>query len=151
MYKVYQVKIGDSLDNIAKSHNITIDMLRQLNGNINNIMNGQNIVVPFVEKGIYEAYLVQKGDSIYSIAQRYNIDIDDLLAINGLNKNDYIYPNQQLMVPRQNVIIYVTKPNDSIQKIINKFQVTPTDLLEQNSQIVLIPQQVITYAKKEKL
>ncbi|MEG2311290.1 MAG: LysM peptidoglycan-binding domain-containing protein [Bacilli bacterium] len=151
MYKVYQVKIGDSLENIAKSHNITIDMLRQLNGNINNIMNGQNIVVPFVEKGIYEAYLVQKGDSIYSIAQRYNIDIDDLLAINGLNKNDYIYPNQQLMVPRQNVIIYVTKPNDSIQKIINKFQVTPTDLLEQNSQIVLIPQQVITYAKKEKL
>ena len=57
---------------------------------------------------------IEKGDNLYSIARRYNINPDLLAILNGLNSDDYIYPNQQILIPKSNYSYYVTKQGDTL-------------------------------------
>jgi lipoprotein-anchoring transpeptidase ErfK/SrfK len=46
-------------------------------------------------------YTVQPGDSLYSIALQYHVDVTDLAAANRLEQNSWIQPGQQLYLPIQ--------------------------------------------------
>ena len=48
----------------------------------------------------YTEYVVQKGDSLYTIAKKYGITVSELTDINMLTTN-VIYPNQVLLVPQK--------------------------------------------------
>lgn len=85
---------------------------------------------------------------MYAIARKYGIDLNDLLAINGIDNNDYIYPNQTIIIPKTNKTIYVTRPNDTFQEVIKRLQIDPETLLKQNEKIVLTPDQVLVYVKE---
>jgi len=54
----------------------------------------QNLM-PASSKSFYD---VQPGDSLWSIALKFNLDTDVLIAKNNLKKPYVIYPNQQLVV-----------------------------------------------------
>jgi membrane-bound lytic murein transglycosylase D len=43
-------------------------------------------------------YKVRRGDSLYAIARKFNVSIDDLLRWNDLSKKNYLRPGQLLMV-----------------------------------------------------
>lgn len=45
-------------------------------------------------------YVVKKGDTPYSIARKYNIKLDQLLRMNGLDDKAKIYPGQELNIPK---------------------------------------------------
>lgn len=45
-----------------------------------------------------ESYIVQPGDSIWSIAIKFNVDTDHLIKINFLEDPYVIYPNQKLTI-----------------------------------------------------
>ena len=45
-------------------------------------------------------YVVKKGDTPYSIARKYNIKLDQLLRMNGLDDQAKIYPGQELNIPK---------------------------------------------------
>lgn|SRR5574344_81018 len=152
MYNIYQVQNGDTLASIARMYGTTDDFLIAINGFPNNyiLTPGMNIVVPSVQNEIFFKYIVQKGDNLYSIATKYGIDLDYLIMINGLNKNDYIYPNQELIVPNKNVGIFLTKDGDTINSVLEKLNISINDLLNQNANIYLMPEQLIIY-KKENL
>ena len=80
----------------------------------------------------YEQYVVKPGDSLYMIAKRYNVSIDDLKHINHLVSN-VIYPNQILFIPKKkvcntNTTTITTEQNDSINDLINKYSVTLNDI-----------------------
>ena len=47
-----------------------------------------------------ESYIVQPGDSIWSIAIKYNLDSELLIKNNNLKKPYIIYPNQELFISR---------------------------------------------------
>lgn len=70
----------------------------------------------------YFEYVVKKGDSLYTIAQKYGVSVTELTDINMLTSN-VIYPNQVLLVPSTNehleflLDIYVTKEDDTFDKI----------------------------------
>lgn len=49
----------------------------------------------------YETYKVKRGDSVYSIAKRYNISQRRLLALNNLRRRSKIYPGQKLRIKPQ--------------------------------------------------
>lgn len=46
-----------------------------------------------------EIYIVQPGDTLFTIATRYGLSVDDLAAANGLNGNLFVYAGQQLVIP----------------------------------------------------
>ncbi|MBS5116043.1 MAG: LysM peptidoglycan-binding domain-containing protein [Erysipelotrichaceae bacterium] len=44
-------------------------------------------------------YVVSKGDNVWQIAKQYNSTVDMIKALNGLDENATIFPNQQLLIP----------------------------------------------------
>ncbi|MDD2234145.1 MAG: LysM domain-containing protein [Desulfitobacteriaceae bacterium] len=44
-------------------------------------------------------YIVRKGDTVYKIAQRYDLDWRELAGYNHLGNPDLIYPGQRLEIP----------------------------------------------------
>ena len=151
MYTIYQLVGGDTLEKVANKFNTDVETLIKLN-NINNdmIYPGLNIVVP--KRSTYlKEYIVKEGDTIYSIARKNNTDVDTLLKLNGLNEYDYIYPNEQILIPMENIGIYITKENDSINYVINNLGIDANTLTKNNEKILLIPDQLIIYKKEKKL
>ena len=102
MYSIYEVLNKETLNDIAKKLNISIDELIELNGQLGDIMPGQLLIVP-KQDNFYQTYIVKKGDNLYSIAQKYNTDTKTLELLNGLDGDDYIYPNQRLLIPKENI------------------------------------------------
>lgn len=43
-------------------------------------------------------YVVQRGDTLYAIARRFNLSVDDLMRLNGLSNPNFIYIGQELIV-----------------------------------------------------
>ena len=56
-----------------------------------------------------------KGDTLYNIASNNKIDVNLLAQLNGINKSDYIYPNQTLLIPKAGSILYFTAIYDEYE------------------------------------
>ena len=150
MYKIYQIEYGDTLQSIASMVGCTVDELININGFDSNeeIMVGNLIIVPNNKSNIFEKYIVNTNDTIYSIARMYNVDPETLLLINGLNKNDFIYPNQQIMIPNDMYTIYVTRKGDTLNKVATKLGVDANTLSKDNDKIFLMEEQLIISKNK---
>lgn len=71
-------------------------------------------------KDEYEDYVVKKGDTLYSLATRYDTSVNDLININNLG-TDYLNIGQILKVPKVDNEIYIVKKGDSLYSISKKF------------------------------
>lgn len=94
----YTVQPRDSLFTIAQRFGITVQQLIQANqitGNV--ILVGQRLFIPFINQQL-PAYIVQPGDSLYTIAQRLNTPVESLIALNNLT-TPAITVGQRLQVP----------------------------------------------------
>ncbi len=65
--------------------------------------------------------------------------------INGLDKDDYIYPNQVISVPKNGVKYYIVQDNDTLMNIANKLNTSVYDIINQNNQLYLQKDQLIVY------
>lgn len=103
----YVVLKGDNLANIAKKHNTTIDKLKELNDLSNTSLKaGQTIVVSKTEvvqneksKKLREKiYQVRKGDTLFSISQKFpGVTIADIKKWNNI-KNENLKPGMKLKI-----------------------------------------------------
>ena len=151
MYETYTVKPGDTLYGISRKFNTTVNELISLNNLIDtNLSIGQEIKLP--DKEIvtdYEIYEVMEGDSLYKIANKYNIMVSDLIDYNGL-PTTIITVGDIIRIPKNKVNgkenVYVVKPGDSLYKIANLYNVSINDLVATNnltSSILSIGQELI--------
>ena len=150
MYEIYNIQAGDTLSSIASKYGTTESVILQINGLPDNykIVPGTQIVVPVEQNKTYRYYTVKKGDNMYQIAKKYNIDYDLLLKLNGLDKDDYIYPNQTILLPKNGLTIYLTKQGDTITDIIDNLNTTIEELINENPNIYLAPEQIIVFKEK---
>lgn len=145
MYTIYNVSYGDTLDKIANYFATDVETLRQINdfrGDYRASF-GDQIIVPSIKKDRFITYTIKKGDNLYEIARRYNIDVNTLLLINGLNKDDYIYPNQEIIIPTKDTKFYMTKNGDTLSGLLKDTNLTINELLDKNKEIYLLPEQMI--------
>ena len=151
MYTIYQVQNGDTLASVASKFGMSAENLSNLNGiMVGSILNpGDYIVVPKVqmENPYFVEYTVKKGDSIYELARRENVDPNQLLRLNGLNETDIIYAGQKIMLPRKGVSFYVTEMDDTLNMILKRLNVSANDLARQNRTIYLTNDQLLVYKK----
>lgn len=83
----YTVKKGDSLYSIAQEYNTTIDAIKNANNLTSNLLSiGQILKIP-TNTNLETTYTVQKGDSLYSIAKKFNTDVNTLKELNNLTSN----------------------------------------------------------------
>lgn len=104
---------GDSLSVIASVHGMSINELMQLNGltNPNHIWVGQQLLVqgvsgsaavtdasyaPVLSDGTI--HVVQRGDTLSRIAQRYGLSLQQIMTINGISNPNHVYVGQRLLV-----------------------------------------------------
>ena len=123
-YTVYTVKKGDSLGKIASRHHTTIAKIKQWNhlkrdtivpGQKLRIYHGRGPVASSATassgggskpatttKGGYVTYTVRKGETLYSIANKFSgVTLNDIMRLNGLNRNSKIYAGQKLKIKKQ--------------------------------------------------
>jgi membrane-bound lytic murein transglycosylase D len=100
---VYSVKKGDSLYIIAKAFNTTVQEIKKQNNLQSNILRvGQKLTIQSGMPAGAIPYTVKSGDTPYMIAKRYGMNLNYLLALNGLSTRSKIYPGQQLWVTNNN-------------------------------------------------
>ncbi len=147
MYKVYQIQNGDTLEQIAQLFHTTTDTIRKLNGITGNVLlsPGSFLIVPAEEETLFYTYVVQKGDNMYSIARNNQVDYDMLLQINGLDADDYIYPNEEILIPKKDVKMYQVKDGDTMTSIIDRTNMNYDGLTKLNPNLFLTPDQIIFY------
>lgn len=117
------VKKGETLYGIAKKYQITVSELKAAN-NLSDkdvLKAGQKLVIPSADienaatlsstgsgktggstsdsSGKTETYVVQKGDTLYGIAKKYDIKVSELYALNGMSQKDVLKVGQKLKVP----------------------------------------------------
>ena len=92
-YIVYTVKVGDNLYSIAKRYGVSVDDIVTLNNLSSNLLSiGQQLKIPNVSNNdvdnIYGTYIVQSGDTLYKIAKKYGMTVNQLMEINNLESSN---------------------------------------------------------------
>ena len=132
----YIVKKGDTLYSISRRYELTVAELRTANNLSENdvLQAGQKLTIPSADitnaaalsavpekKGNVpvseiakntETYTVQKGDTLYSIARRYDIKLYDLLSINNMANDAVIKVGQHIKVPAKSAAVAKNIPNN---------------------------------------
>ena len=99
-------------------------------------------------------YVVQRGDSLYSIAQKYNTTVQALKSANNLTSNTLqigqklILPDsEEIIIPNpSNYTVYTVKRGDTLYKIATEYGITPEDIIDfnkLNTQNLVIGQQLL--------
>ena len=154
----YTVKSGDSLWNIAKKFNISVEELKSANNlNSNLLQIGQVLNIPMIDEpisGDYTIYIVKSGDSLYKIARQFDTTADTLIDYNNLSTTN-LSVGQQILIPTTNNMdyeTYIVKQGDTLYKIANQYNTTVNELKSLNNlstntlslgQKILIPKEQI--------
>lgn len=149
MFDTYLVKKGDTLDSISRKYNVSKSYLIDINNIFfeDDVKEGRELIVPKVEDVYFDTYVIEKGDTLYAISRRYNVNPELLSAVNGINKEDYIYPGQKIMIPKSGYSYYITADGDTLDIVKNAFNTTYDKLLDENKTVYLMPEQLIVLKK----
>ncbi|ERJ13133.1 stage II sporulation protein D [Haloplasma contractile] len=130
----YRVKQGDSLWNISRQFNISPEQLKDANDlNSNSLMPGQTLIIPTTSESNTETYVVRDGDSLWSIASRFDMTVEDLKELNNLVNND-LNPGEVLKIKSDSsTLIYTVKQGDSLWSIANYYGMSVKELKALNN------------------
>ena len=152
--EIYTVKKGDSLWKIANKYNTTVEKLKSANNlKTNTLSVGQKLVIPSISVSpeVSDTYIVQKGDSLWSIANKFNMTVSELKNLNNLT-NNLLSIGQVLKIKdssNNGEKTYTVQKGDSLWVIANKYGITTEELKSYNNltsnllsigQVLKIPQ-----------
>ncbi len=119
-YTWHTVRKGETLSTIAARNRTTVSAIVRLNNlrSKHYLRIGQRLKIPGRGVAVSSSsirrtasspdasgkalYIVQRGDSLFSIAKSFSMNLDDFIALNGLSREATIYPGQRLWVIPKN-------------------------------------------------
>lgn len=129
----YVVKSGDTLWSIAKKYGVSVDELKEKNNLTSNALSiNQVLLIPTVleevpEEETGEYYTVVSGDTLYSIANKYGLTVDELKSLNNLSSNLLSIGQRLLVKPTTTSTTeetYTVKKGDNLYQIALQFDTT---------------------------
>lgn len=133
----YVVKKGDSLWSIARANGLTVDELKSLNNLSSNVLHvGDTLLISSADStgddGNDNYYVVKSGDTLWSIARKYNLSVNELKTLNNLSSNA-LSVGQRLIVGKESSNDYVVSAGDTLWAIARKFNVSVDDIKALNN------------------
>ncbi|MGY8824070.1 MAG: LysM peptidoglycan-binding domain-containing protein [Candidatus Latescibacterota bacterium] len=127
----YTVQRGDTLSEIAQRFDIALDLLRRINSLANDaIKPGQKLRLR--PSALDEAvHVVQSGETLSAIGQRYRIDLDTLRQLNEIS-GDRILVGQKLRLRQASSAIHMVERGDAIWEIARAYGMSVAQLKELN-------------------
>lgn len=151
-YVLYTVKKGDNLYSIANEYGVSVEAIKKENNLTSNLLSvGQILKIPTENTSSdYQEYEVKAGDSLYTIAQKYGVTVEELMTFNNLN-NTILSVGQILKIPQKDEIItpikecygtgyeepqyetYTVKKGDNLYEIARRYNTSVIDLMNLNN------------------
>jgi membrane-bound lytic murein transglycosylase D len=153
----YEVDQGDTLSHIARRHHTDVATLKRVNRLAGTrIRVGQALLIPkssdalaaypVADRRPEGDYLVQPGDSLWSIAREHRIAVATLVKANHIGPKEVLRVGQRLVIPGTTPVTapavsrdvvrkvrYGVRRGDSLSRIASKFNVAVRDLVRWNS------------------
>ena len=139
------VRPGDTLSEIAARYQVSLRALMRLNGlaNADNLFIGQTLKLPGSASGTVTAgasrHTVRSGETLSTIAVRYRVRQQDLIALNGLSNADNLYIGQTLKLPggasgaiRAGATRHKVRSGETLSIIAARYRVRQQDLVALN-------------------
>jgi len=111
--KIHIVKSGDTISSISKFYSINKDLIIKLNNlkDENYIFVGQNLIISESPENLTKQsdliknyHIVQTGENLTDISNKYNLKVKELIEINNINNADSIKIGQKLTIRKKNTI-----------------------------------------------
>ncbi len=153
-YITYMVKSKDSLYQIAKKYNVSVETIKQVNNLTSNLLSiGQILKIPTENIPTdYKEYEVKYGDSLYSISKLYNTTVDAIMNANNL-QSTILSVGQILKIPiaseeeypgttkecygegyiEPQYETYTVKKGDNLYDIARRYNTTVINLMDLNN------------------
>ena len=156
---------------IAKRFNVGVEEIKNANNLKSNLITvGQKLVIPGFAppEQTNITYVVQKGDSLWSIANANNTTVEEIANLNDLDTNT-IYVGQILQIPNtgnsgvttpDTDTVYIVQKGDTLYSIALKYDTTPQAIISKNNltsdilsigQVLTIPKDVESTGSDEDL
>lgn len=131
----YVVKSGDTLWSIAKKYGVSVDELKEKNNLTSNALSiNQILLIPTEGESSEEVpsdslyYTVKAGDSLYAIANKYGMSVEELKELNNLTSNLLTIGQRLLIKKREDLTdsteTYTVVKGDNLYQIALKFDTT---------------------------
>jgi len=158
---IHIVKAGDNLWNIAQKYGFSVGVIADVNnlGNENVLSIGQKLEIPAIGGGVSNSnqkeepiivnYTIVKGDTLWSISQRYDLKMISIISVNNLKEISRLSIGQKLKLPITNMdiakaegynleataeeIIYDVKKGESLWSISRDYNVKLESIIAANS------------------
>ena len=158
------VESGDSLWKLANKYDTEVKIIKKINYLESDLLSLKDtLLIPLSSSKSnnfipYEMHIVSEGDTLWSISNKYNIDIRDITKMNSLNQNSILQLGQQLTIGNKNIhrnieskkrtILYSVKQGDNLYKISDIFDVSVESIKQINDfeSSDLMPGQIIKIA-----
>lgn len=127
---IYIVQRGDTLSAIARRYGVSVQALVTYNSlPSTTIYVGQRLLIPGQPAPTYPTtYVVQRGDTLFRIAQRYDTTVAALMQVNNL-RSETIYVGQRLTIPvasdpNQPLIYHTVARGETLSAIARRYTVS---------------------------
>lgn len=154
---VHVVQPGDSLYRIGQRYSVSVAALAQANNisNVAHIYSGQSLVIPDLSDSVDNPliaaeptyHVVQPGETLAGIANRYGLTIAQLSQINNITNPNRILRGQTLTVfesqgtsanaaanaPAPTGLVYVIQPGDRLADIAQRYGVSWPAIVQANN------------------
>ncbi|MFP4129956.1 MAG: LysM peptidoglycan-binding domain-containing protein [Halorhodospira sp.] len=120
-WRRHEIEPGETLSNIARQYDVTVELLRELNGlRGETIRTGEHLHVPISSRpaeeyalsaanrlealkgrerrGERHSHTVQPGETLWDIARSYDVSVEELASWNGMAPGDPLQPRQELAI-----------------------------------------------------
>ena len=139
------IQPGDTLSEIAIMYNTTVARLVELNSiaNPNLIFAGETLLVPTSSKTQVSdnaIYIVKRGDTLTSIAQKFGVSINSIISINNISNPNLIFVGQRLKIPRNSIeitndtshLLYRVRRGDTLYAISRRYNTSIANIVRVN-------------------
>lgn len=137
----HRVRWGETLSSIAWRYGVTVQEIVEANNlrSANLIYAGQRLLIPRAPVTCID-HIVQRGETLYSIAARYGVSVWEIARLNGIWNINLIFIGQRLCIPTDVVPVPPDDPPppDEMPRVQEEIVITSPSLNDEVSSPVTI-------------